>query len=97
VDCYRRGASSAWLSAGGSFPALRAPVFVEVDTVPDTAGVSCQEFIVPYLVSEGEFLEPLRIAESSDQIVLCDLADAGFKFFDSWFVTARQKKGQEET
>jgi len=34
------------------------------------------------------FLEPLGIAESADQVVLCDLADAGFKFFDSGFVTA---------
>jgi len=43
----------------------------------------------------GSFLESLGIAESADQVVLCDLADTGFEFFDSWFMTARQKKSQE--
>jgi hypothetical protein len=39
----------------------------------------------------------LGITESPDHIVLCDLADAGFEFFDSWIETAGQKQKTETT
>lgn len=58
-------------------------VLVEVDTVSHAARIPGQEFVVPYFRPGRKFLEPLRIAESADQIVLRNLADTGFEFIHS--------------
>ena len=84
------GSATLWL------PALGAPVFVEVDTVPHTARVPRQEFVIPHLAPSRKFLEPLRVAELPDQIVLCELADTGFEFVHSR-MAARHNEKQEAT
>ncbi len=84
------GSATVWL------PALGAPVFVEVDAIPHTARVSCQELVIPHLAPSRKFLEPLRVAEFPDQIVLCELADTGFEFVHSR-MAARHNEKQEAT
>ena len=76
------------------FPPLGSTVLVKVDTVSHTARIPSQEFVVPHLAPSRKLLEPLRVAESADQVVLRDLADAGFEFFHSG-MTARQKESHE--
>jgi hypothetical protein len=60
-------------------------------TIAYASGVSCQKFVVPHLASIRKFLEPLRVTESADQVVLGDLADTGFEFIYTR-MTARQKE-----
>jgi hypothetical protein len=84
------GSAALWL------PALGAPVFIEVDAVPYTARVPRQEFVIPHLAPSRKFLEPLRVAELPDQIVLCELADTGFEFVHSR-MAARHNEKQEAT
>jgi hypothetical protein len=75
-------------------PPLGPTVLVKVDAVPHASRVSRQEFIVPHLAPGWKLLEPLGVTESADQVVLVDLADAGFEFIHSG-MTARQKEKQE--
>jgi hypothetical protein len=70
------------------FPALGPPILIEIHTIAYASRVPCQEFVVPHLASSRKFFEPLRVAESKDQVVLGDLADTGFELIHSW-VTAR--------
>ena len=65
------------------FPTLRSTVLVEVDAVPHTARVPSQEFVVPHLTPGGKLLKPLGVTESADHVVLRNLSNAGFEFFNS--------------
>ena len=68
---------------------------IEIHTIAYASRVSCQEFIVPYLASSRKFLEPLRVTESADQVVLGDLTDTGFEFMHTR-MTARQKEQEKK-
>ena len=76
------------------FPPLGSTVFVKVDTVPHTARVPSQEFVVPHFGPGRNLLEPLGVAELTDHIVLCETPDAGFELFHSG-MAARQKESHE--
>ena len=73
------------------FPALGSSILIEIHTISYTSRVPCQEFVVPHLASSRKFFEPLRVAESKDQVVLGDLADTGFELIHTR-MTARQKE-----
>jgi hypothetical protein len=64
---------------------------IEVHSIAYASRVPCQEFVVPHLVSSRKFLEPKRVAESPDQVVLGNLADAGFELIHSR-MTARHNE-----
>ena len=53
---------------------------IEIYATAHAARIPGQEFVVPYFGPGRKFLEPLRITESADQIVLRNLADTGFEF-----------------
>jgi hypothetical protein len=76
------------------FPPLRSPVLIEIYAIAHASRVPCEEFIVPHFTPARKPLEPLRVAESTDHVVLCDLADTAFEFFYSG-MTARQKESRE--
>ena len=55
------------------------------------AGAACQEFVIPCLTPARQFLEPLRVTELPNQVVLPEMSDAGLELFDSGLVTAGQE------
>lgn len=51
-------------------PPCGLTVLVKVDPVAHTSRVSRQKFVVPHFGPGSKFLEPLRITESADYLVL---------------------------
>jgi hypothetical protein len=52
---------------------------IEKHAIAHASRVPCQEFVVPHFASGGKFLEPLGVAEFTDQLILLDLTDTGFE------------------
>jgi len=73
-------------------------VFIEEDTVSDTAGITREEFEVPYLRSRPKPLQSLWISEPMHEFVLAHATDARLELFDVWLMPTRSyeetKKGQ---
>ena len=69
------------------FPSLGSPILIEEHAVAHTSRIPCQELAVPYLAPGCKFLEPLGVAESTDHVILRDLADTGFEFIHSGMAT----------
>lgn len=65
------------------FPSLGSPILIEEHATAHTLRIPCQELAVPYLAPGCKFLEPLGVAESTDHVILRDLADTGFEFIHS--------------
>ena len=61
------------------FPSLGSTVWIEIDAIAHALRTPSQELVVPHLASGGKFLEPLGVAEFTDQIILLDLTDTGFE------------------